>query len=117
MNKMDSGDFEILLAMVYEGLDYSVTATPATDDQGADLIVQKGDKKSVVQAKRSAAPVRKRAIQEVVAAKRFYQATGAVVVTKNSSTQSAVKLAEANQVELLDKNGLTGLLSRARRWG
>jgi HJR/Mrr/RecB family endonuclease len=52
-------------------------------------------------------------VQEVLAAKGFYAAQRAVVLTNNSYSNSARALAAANGVELLDRNDLAKMLGRA----
>ena len=44
--------FEELLELVFTALGYGVSTTPATGDQGADLILSKDGRKISVQAKR-----------------------------------------------------------------
>jgi restriction system protein len=44
------------------------------------------------------------AIQEVVAAKAFYKANTAIVITNNFFTQSAINLAKVNHVILIDRD-------------
>ena len=100
--------FEIFLSNFFEILGYNVIRTPLTGDQGADLIISKDKKKSVIQAKcYSNQPVGNGAIQEIVAAKSYYQANHAMVITNSTFTSSAIVLAEANHVELWDGKKLT----------
>jgi len=54
---------------------YNVLKTPYSKDQGADLILERFEEMTVVQAKRYKGNVGNSAVQEVVASKAYYQAT------------------------------------------
>ena len=56
--------------------------------------------------------VRHLAVQEAVAAKAMYKATGAMVVTTAGFSPHAAKLARANDVELWDRPRLVAELGR-----
>jgi restriction system protein len=99
-------EFERFLKTLFERMGYGVASTKITGDQGADLIVTKDGERIVVQAKRSAAKVGNRAVQQAVAAIKYYRADRALVVATNEFTPAAVKLATANSVELVDRNRL-----------
>ena len=71
-------------------------------DMGADLILERRGIRSVVQAKSYSGSVGVKAVQEVVAAKSYYKAREAFVVTNSTFTKSAIDLAEANGVSLWD---------------
>ncbi len=90
-----------------------IRGTAATGDQGADLIAKKAGRTIVVQAKRYQGPVGNKAVQEVVAAVKFYRADEGWVITSSTFTPSAKALANANGVKLIDgyslRNGLLGL--------
>ena len=47
-------DFEIVLKALFEKMEYNVTHTPFSNDQGADLIIEKSGVKTVVQAEKLA---------------------------------------------------------------
>ena len=91
---------------------YKVEHTQLSGDQGADLIVERNGEKIVVQAKRSESTITNKAIQEVFTSINHYQAQRGMVVTNNEFTPSAVKLAESNQVELINRNSLTQLIDQ-----
>lgn len=98
--------FEIFLSNFFEKNGYMVSLTPSTGDQGADLILLKDNKKTVIQAKCYSSPVGNGAIQEIVAAIPFYSANKAMVITNSVFTPSAIELAKVNGVELWDGNML-----------
>ncbi len=104
-------DFELVLERLFEGMDYQVKHTSLSNDQGADLIIEKDGTRSVVQAKNWTANVGNSAIQEVVAAIKHYQANRALVISSSGFTQSAIDLARSNKVELWDRTKLSTILN------
>lgn len=105
-------EFERWVADLLREHGYAVETTKATGDQGADLIVTGKGIKTVVQVKFWSQPVGNSAVQEVVAAKPFYNAEDAWVVTNSTFTRSAIELAHANGVTLIDGGQLRELWSR-----
>lgn len=85
---------------------YKVSLTKKSGDFGADLILKRNGKITLVQAKRYKNKVGVGAIQEVVAAKAMYKADSLIVATNNFFTKAAWELAKANHVYLVDRNGL-----------
>ncbi len=93
-------DFERLLTCVFGEQGAKVVLTPYVGDGGADLVIEKGGVRTVVQAKRSKSSVGVRAVQEVVASKPRYTADRARVVTNSYCTKAAIRGAKENGVEL-----------------
>jgi len=106
IDQMDGVSFERYLQALFRGLGYSVDTTPASGDFGADLVISKDRVRAVVQAKRSAKNVGVRAVQEVLGAARFYGCQKSFVVTNRHFTAQAQQLAQANAVELWDRDAL-----------
>lgn len=106
-------DFELYLVRLYEKLGYKATITTKTRDQGADLVIIKNNKKTVVQAKFYSNPVGNKAVQEVVGAIKYYNADNAIVITNSIFTKSAIELAKSNNVELIDGHSLNILRKTA----
>lgn len=107
IDKLSGEEFERLLEAHFIDKGYKVSLTPKTNDYGADLLLRKGDEKIVVQAKRYKNKVGNSAIQEIVAAKAYYKANKAMVVTNSFFTQNAINLAKANNVELWDRRKMS----------
>ena len=103
--------FEDDLSQLFAKLGFSVQRTPLSGDQGADLIVEKKGSRTVVQAKRYSGKVTNKAVQEIFAAKTFYNADRAIVVTNSVFTKSAIELAISNGVELWDGGKLEEIRS------
>ena len=111
-SKVSTGmNFEKVLAEMYERMGYEVEITKGSGDQGADLILVKDGKKTVVQAKYSKSKVSSDAVREAIAAKRFYDADYGVVITNSGFQPNARELAEKDQIEMIDGEKLTAMMS------
>lgn len=104
LSKMSGVEFENYLISILKSKDYNTSGTPATGDQGADIIASKDDKVYVIQVKRHSKPIGNKAVQEVVAARNYYKGDTGVVVTNNIFTPSAKSLAKRNDVILISGN-------------
>ncbi|MFI3325988.1 MAG: restriction endonuclease [Clostridia bacterium] len=107
IDKMTGLEFEELLSEFFKSQGYKVSLTKQSNDYGADLILQKNKSKIIVQAKRYKNKVGNKAIQEVVASLKIYNATKGMVITNSFYTKNAVNLANANNIILWDRNKLT----------
>lgn len=105
--------FEQLVADKYRNLGVTVTLTKASNDQGADLVLRRFGKTTVVQCKRYSVPVGNFAVQEAVAAKAHYNAEEAIVVATSDFTRSAIELARSNRVQLIGRAQLLPMLGIA----
>lgn len=113
IDQMKGYEFEKCMHDVFEKLGYSVEQTPLSCDQGADLILtSKKGIRTAVQVKRYSSKVSNKAVQEVVAAKGFHKCTEGIVVTNNYFTTPARQLAEANNIDLVDRNELIQIINR-----
>ena len=108
--KLSGYEFEEYLKNLFELLGYTTVQTSLSGDQGADLILSKGDEKIIVQAKKYEGKVSNKAVQEIAAAKNYYNADKAMVVTNSSFTKSAIELAFSNDVELWDGRKLKDIV-------
>lgn len=106
IDKMEGIEFENYLKIHFEKKGYQVKITPASNDYGADLILSKYGEKIAVQVKRYKGKIGNTAIQEVVASLGYYSAKKGMVITNSFFTANAIKLAEANNIELWDRNKL-----------
>lgn len=116
IDKMTGEEFEVYLKVYFENNGYKVEQTPASNDYGADLICTNKDGVMVVQAKRYDANVGTAAVQEVVAAREYYEAERCLVVTNSYFTRNAKSLAEANDVELWDRDDVCKKCNRDRQY-
>lgn len=110
LDALDGEAFEELLAELYRAMGFKVHLTNRGPDQGADLVLIRANSRRIVQAKRSSRPVGNAAVQEAVAAKGFYGADSAVVVTTSTFTAAARALAAANAIQLVGRAELLELM-------
>jgi len=108
--ELNGYEFEEYLKNLFELIGYTAIQTSLSGDQGADLILSKDDEKIVVQAKKYDGKVSNKAVQEIAAAKNYYDSDKAMVVTNSSFTTSAIELAFRNDVELWDGRKLKGIV-------
>jgi hypothetical protein len=107
LSEFSGTEFEIYLARLLKANGFAeVCGTPASGDQGADLIAKRNGRTIVIQAKRYQGSVGNRAVQEVVGAVNFYGADEAWVITSGTFTPSAKALAQKNSVRLIDGHAL-----------
>jgi len=112
IDAMAGPQFESFLAVLFTRSGCRVRQTGAKGDLGADLVIEQAGRRTVVQAKRSAAPVGHAAVQQAVGAMAPYGATGAMVVTNATFTAHATRLAHANRVVLWDRRVLVAEMRR-----
>ena len=106
VDKMSGRKFEEYLQVLLKGKGYHVNLTPVSGDYGADLVLSAKGKKIIVQAKRYQKKVGVKAVQEIATAKSHYKADECWVITNSYFTEPAKKLANSNQVRLVDRKQL-----------
>lgn len=102
-------EFEELIGELFRKAGYKVKVTKKSGDQGADLVIEKDGVCTAIQTKKYAGSVGNTAVQEVVAAMKYYDCDKAMVITTGSFTKGAFELASRNGVQLVDKKGLDDL--------
>lgn len=109
---LSGSEFENLLYRLFQAMGYIVQKTGKTGDQGGDLIANKdGEARMLIQAKcYNGSSVGNAAVQEAVAAQKFYDCNVAMVVTSSDYTREAIELAKVNNVWLVGKERLNELL-------
>jgi restriction system protein len=110
VDAMDGFEFEDFLGLLFMTLGYDIETTKRTGDQGADLFAQRFGRRIVIQAKNYIDRVGNSAVQQVLAAKAFFACDDAMVVTNSYFTASALELAAAAGVRLVDRHALQGYL-------
>lgn len=100
--------YEKFCGLLLEAQGWRVTFTAVTGDKGADIIASKQAKpKTVFQCKQWTNSVGVASVQEVHAAKAYYEAEAAVVVSTAKYTKGAIELAAKTGVILLSDKELT----------
>lgn len=115
IDDMSGEDFEKYLEYLFIDLGYKVIRTQLSGDQGADLIIEKNNIKTVIQAKRWGNKITNKAIQEVYAAQTYYEAQQAMVITNNQYTKSAIDLATKIGVILYNREKLLELIKKSKK--
>ena len=99
-------EFEGFLKEVFEALGYSVETTPASGDQGVDLIVAKHGRRTAVQAKGYYNSVSNKAVQEAFAGMAHYHCHACAVATNSRFTPAAKDLAASTGCILIDEHNM-----------
>lgn len=106
-------EYETYCMQLLQQTGWHVVKTPASGDQGVDLIATNQSGLSVcIQCKCYSKPVGNAAVQEVCAGKSYYSVAHAAVVSNSGFTKSAVDLAVATGVVLLDTEDLSLLCEK-----
>ena len=111
---MEGEEFERFLKRLFLYKGYLVSETARTGDFGADLILKKDGRITVVQAKRYSGNVGAKALQEIYSARHHYKADYMMVVTNAHFTKQACVMATEQQIELIDREELIGLISEVK---
>lgn len=117
VDRMSGYQFEKYLSTLFKENGYKTRVTKSSGDYGADLIIKKSGITTVVQAKRYNSTVGLKAVQEIVSSVRYYKADKALVVTSNYFSKPAEKLANSNNVELIDRNKLINMMLKVEPKG
>jgi restriction system protein len=100
LHGMSGEEFEEYLRALFKAKGYRATLTPNGTDFGVDLIIEREKKRTVVQAKHWVnRDTGVGAVQEVHAARAYYKADHAMVVTVGAFTQQAIDLAKSCKAE------------------
>jgi HJR/Mrr/RecB family endonuclease len=100
---MSGVEFEEFISYLFKKKGYTANLTPASGDQGIDLVAVKNGLRIGIQTKCYSNSVSNKAIQEVVAGVAHYKLSKAIVITNNYFTKSAIELALSNDVVLWDR--------------
>ncbi|MGE4522024.1 MAG: restriction endonuclease [Acetobacter sp.] len=98
--RMSPFDYEQHCALILRNAGWDAHATQKSGDQGADVIARKGNVRIVVQCKLYSGTVGNDAVQQAFAAQNFQGASGAIVATNSTFSQSARQVAATTGVIL-----------------
>ncbi|MEP2891456.1 restriction endonuclease [Tateyamaria sp.] len=108
----DPFEFEHWTAEVLNNFGWNAQATQGTGDQGADVVAELEGHTCIIQCKLYKNAVGNKAVQEVDAARTFFDGHSAAVVGKSGFTRSAKQLAGKNDVLLIDVSELSELAGK-----
>ena len=103
-------EFETFIVKLFVKLGYSTTVTNRSKDHGCDMMLQQGEYRIAVQAKRSESELNFTSVQRALDSLKKYHAQLAIVVTNNKFISSAKKLAKIKNVALIDRKKLLDLI-------
>ena len=103
-------DYEKQVAKSLSEMGWDTKVTKASGDQGCDVLVVKEKTRVALQCKYWSKPIGNKAVQEINAAKSFYNAQYAAVVSNQSYTPAAKLLATKLKVALLHHSQLNKLI-------
>ena len=106
---MDPFEYEHYCSSIFKNNGWDSKATQGSSDQGVDVIAKKDDIKLVAQCKKFTKAVGNKAVQEIVAGIKYYQADMGIVIAPNGFTKSAEKLAAANKIKLIHHSQIKDL--------
>lgn len=108
LHNMTGVEFESWVVKVLKENGFSdVRGTPATGDQGADIIAKKGGRNIIIQVKRYKGTVGNKAVQEVIGALHYYNGNEGWVITNSIFSSSAIALAQKCKIKLIDGHALS----------
>ena len=116
IDRLEPRSFEIFVAALFEKQGYRVGLTPYSGDKGADVIAHshRGETSDLliqVKQRKEGGKPGNEAVNEIVAAKPFYEEKYAtpfqpVVITNREFTKEARRLSRANQVQMHERKWL-----------
>lgn len=109
VSSMDGVQYEHYCAAVLTEAGWHASVTKSTGDQGADVLATNANRRVAMQCKKYSSPVGNAAVQEVHAARTYWSATHAAVVTNAGYTKAAQELAQKTGVVLLHHSDLPRL--------
>jgi restriction system protein len=110
LDLMSKGDFEFFIKDLFEKKGYKVENAEQTVDYGADFILTKDNRKTVVTTILLKGGVQVQPVQELLGSKAFYTADEAMVITNSWFTNNATAYATANNIKLVDRQKLAELI-------
>ena len=93
--------YEHYCAAQFSKFGWKAKVTQGSSDQGVDVIVSKNGFTIVAQCKKYKKQVGNKAVQEIVAGVKHYRARKGIVIAPNGFTNSAIRLAESNNIDLI----------------
>lgn len=105
--------FETYCATLFEKLGYTVTQTPASNDGGFDLRLERdGALFGLVECKlyQPSSKISRPVVQKLVGANELFQAPHLLIVTTSSFTKEAASFARCTHVQMVDGQALLALI-------
>ncbi|KRL12361.1 restriction endonuclease [Schleiferilactobacillus perolens] len=117
IDRMDGIAFEEFTAQLLVHLGFTeVEVTPASRDQGVDVIAHSDGESYGIQCKRYNHYVDNSAVQEIFTGCAFYHLDHPVVISNNYFSASAKELAHGVGVKLIDRDQLAQMLADRKKY-
>ncbi len=114
IDHMDGATFDRWCGSLLESVGFQVIQyTPASGDQGVDIVAERSGIRYAIQCKRLQEAVGHQSVQQAAAGKETYRCDQSAVMTNNWFTDSAKKTAEERNVLLWDRAKLCYWLKKA----
>lgn len=115
IDRLNPNLFEAYTAALYKKQGFETYLTPYSNDKGVDVVAMKTGENYLFQVKQTKSLVGNEAIQEICTAKNYYENVFKVkfnlfVITNSNFSSSAETLAMANNIKLIKRNQLEGLI-------
>ncbi len=107
-------EFENEIKKLYEELGYKVKKTPASGDQGVDLIIYDGEEEIFVQCKSQKEKLSPKLVREFYGAFRSRTQKG-IIVTINGASENAYRWAKDKNIEFVDVNEIVEMKKKATK--
>jgi len=114
IDKMAGFQFERYIARLFQEFDFSTTVTKKSGDFGCDVLLEKNGDRIAVQVKHSTDKVTLKAVQEIVASLKKYDARIGAVIANTKFTKSARQLGKINGVVMINRNALLRLIDLSK---
>ncbi|MBU5426217.1 restriction endonuclease [Tissierella pigra] len=101
---MDGHEFERFVSLLFTKMGYMTEITKGSGDQGMDVIAEKNGSRIGIQAKCYSSKVTNKAVQEIFTSLNYYNCNKGMVITNNYFTESALELAQSNNIVLWDRD-------------
>lgn len=112
--ELDPREFEEYIAELFKALGYeNINLTPASNDKGIDILMEKNGKRYAVQCKKYKGVVGSPAIQTFIGAMEHAQANHGFFITTSTFSIEAEKMASDHPVELVDNIKLGQMIQEA----
>lgn len=116
IDRLNPNLFEASIAALYKKQGFNIYLTPYSNDKGVDIVVLKDGENYLIQAKQTKSLVGNEAIQEISAAKNYYQNYfkedfKLLTITNNDYSSSAIILGKSNNVQMLNRINLEDMIN------
>ena len=101
---MDGHEFERFVSLLFTKMGYMTEITKGSGDQGMDKKKKKNGSRIGIQAKCYSNKVTNKAVQEIFTSLNYYNCNKGMVITNNYFTESALELAQSNNIVLWDRD-------------